>query len=99
MIRILNPTIFGGGFQAQSRVTLPLRKPPALGRTPSGRMIEAKAALDEAVKNREAVELRISELESLIGPESAVKALEEVEASVARERGSYDQVLAEEQKS
>lgn len=99
MIRISNPTIFGGGFQAPSKVTLPRQKPVTLGRAPSGRMIEAKAALDEAVRNREAVEQDLSKLESLIGPEAVVQALEEAEASVIRERGIYNQVLAEERTS
>jgi hypothetical protein len=97
MIRVSNPTIFGGGFQAPSRVTLPVK--PSLGQATSGRLLEAKASLDEAVRNRDSVEREIKAIEFIVGPEATVKALDEAEASVMREQGSYRQTLAEERRS
>jgi len=97
MIRISNTTIFGGGFQASSRVMLPQK--PVLGQlASSGRVLEAKAGLDEAVRNREAVEHQLSSLEFLMGPEATAQALEEAETSVTREREMYNQVLTEERR-
>ena len=96
MIRISNATIFGGGLQAASRVRVRPQKIVLGQAASSGRVLEAKSSLDEAVRNREAVERQLSSLEFLMGPEATVQALDEAEASVIREREMYNQVLAEE---
>lgn len=64
----------------------------------SGRLLEAKASLDEAVRNRDSVEREIKALEFLMGPEATVKALEEAETSVIREKEAYAQAVSEERR-
>lgn len=62
----------------------------------SPRAQEAKRMLDAAIENLKSVEGNLEFLEISLGPEAAVQALEEGQASVELRREDYDRIVAEE---
>jgi len=91
------PVSFGAPIPVMGQA-LRVTVAPRLSQAPalSAAVAEAKKMLDGALSDLRSVEDNLSMLDIMMGPESALQALEEGRESVERAREAYDLALAEE---